>query len=459
VEVIDSFKKVAEGVYSTGNGVHRIGDEQGYLSAYLIETSIGLVQINTVPELFKTYFPVFKKLPVAIFASSPRTNELGDSYTGFEFELWVSRFMDFMNPNRIKFISSEENLKKIYARLEIPMNGNYVNDELGTERSRFVAKRWVDDVFEWVPIQQEMTVGTVKFQYVNDNHLVVYDRKKLVFDSELFPNIILNGKASSFVDEKLKSARLFNGKQDELELIVAGASIGTRPGVTSNFLLSWNNRLAWIDPPARAFEKGIQLGIHLDQVQDFIISHVHEDHIEGFSSILKRKINQNKKLSLVSVPEVYDQLKTIFNPNFGSISEHVDFKSITSPEFKNYHGAAFETRINYHPVHTLGFKVSFNGKKVGISGDILYKKSILDSRLKTGDVSKSDYEKLHPTWFSDCQVLLHDTTVSGDPVHTTLSDVEELATHLPESTQIYGYHAGAPIESNIVRQAKFGDHL
>lgn len=459
MEVIDSFKKMAEGVYSTGNGVHRIGDENGLLSAYLIETSIGLVQINTVPELFKTYFPVFKKLPVVIFAGSPKTNELGDSYTGFEFELWISRFMDFMNPNRIKFISSEENLKQIYSRLEIPMNGNYVNDELGTERSKFVPKRWIDDVFEWCPIRDEMTVGTVKFQYISDSHLVVYDRKKLVFDSELFPNIILNGKASSFVEERLKSARLFTPKQEELELIVAGASIGTRPGVTSNFILCWNNRLVWIDPPAKAFEKGVQLGVNIDQVQDFIISHVHEDHIEGFSSILARKVNQKKKLSLITVPEIFEQVKTIFSPNFGDLNALIDFQNINDPLFSNYHGASFETRVNYHPVHTLGFKVGFNGKKVGISGDILYKKTILESRLKTGDVSTQDYEKLKPEWFSDCNVLLHDTTVSGDPVHTALSDVEELASQLPSSVSVYGYHAGAAIESTTVQQAKFGEHL
>lgn len=460
MDVISSFKKIADGVYTTGNGVYRIGDENGLLSAYLVETSIGLVQVNTVPELFKTYFPVFKKLPVAIFASEPNTNELGDSYTGFEFELWISRFMDFMNPNRIKFISTEENLKKIYGRLEIPMNGNYVKDEYGTERSKFEPKRWVDDVFEWCPIRDEFSLSTLRFQYRENNQLVIFDKKKLVFDSRQYPFISMNGQAGHYVDTILNQVPHFSLPSDQLTLVVAGTGIGTRPGVTSNFLLGWNNRLAWIDPSAKTFDKARQLGIHLDQVNDFIISHVHEDHIEGFSGILSRKINQGKRMSVLTVPEIYQHLRTIFNPNFGNIDDYIDFTDLNNrKQFSDYHGANIEIRTNYHPIHTLGFKFSFNGKKVGISGDILYKNNILESRLKSGDIDKAGYDLLHPTWFSDCNVVLHDTTVSGDPVHTALADVEELASHLPKTTAIYGYHAGAPIESPVVKQAKFGEHL
>lgn len=454
---VATFVKQTDRMFTTGNGVYRIGDESGILAAYLVETSIGLIQINTVPELFKTYFPVLKKLPTAIFASAPVTNQLGDSYTGFEFELWVSRFMDFMNPNRIKFISTEENLRNIYNRLEIPMNGDFIKDDLGTEQAKFVGKRWVDDVFEWCPIKNEFGINNVKFQYLNDHHLVIYDKKKLVFDSELYPNYSANGKSHDYVNEALKRAPEFAANPDELGLIIAGTSIGTRPGVTSNFIFHWNDRVLWMDPPARAFEKGLMLGLNIDRVDDFLISHVHEDHIEGFSGILKRKIENRQKLNLLTTPKVLQQLKTIFSPNFGDFSDHINYVNVHDAKFQNYHGASFQVRTNYHPVSTIGLKVSFNGKTIGVSGDILYKDSILKSRLQTGSISKEEFEQLRPEWFRDCQVLLHDTTVSGDPVHTALKDVEALATKLSASTKILGYHAGAPIESKIVQQANFGD--
>lgn len=454
-----NFTKQAEKIYSAGNGVYRIGDELGMLNAYLLETSIGLVQINTVPELFKTYFPVFKKLPTAIFAGSPVTNEFGDTYTGFEFEMWVSRFMDFMNPNRIKFISTESNLKKIYGRLEIPMNGDFVKDDLGTERSLFVPKRWVDDVFEWCPINKEFSINHVKFVYESEHHLLVYDKNKLLFDSQLYPYFSPNGQPGGYVNEVLKSIPDFKANPETLGLIIAGTSIGTRPGVTSNFIFHWNNQLVWMDPPARAFEKGKLLGVNIDQVTNFLLSHVHEDHIEGFSGILQRKINQKSKLNLLSTPEIYNQLQTIFSPNFGDLTQHVSFTNLLDPSVsRNFHGAKIDVRTNYHPVPTVGFKISFNGKTIGISGDILYKPTILESRLKTGNITKAQYDELHPTWFEDCEILLHDTTVSGDPVHTAITDVEELAGHLRD-TSVYGYHAGAPIESNLVRQANFGDRL
>lgn len=453
---IATFVKQTERMFTTGNGVYRISDESGLLAAYLVETSIGLIQINTVPELFKTYFPILKKLPTAIFASTPITNQLGDTYTGFEFELWVSRFMDFMNPNRIKFISTEDNLKNIYNRLEIPMNGDFVKDELGTDQAKFVNKRWVDDVFEWCPIKNEFAINNVKFQYLNDHHLVVYDKKKLVFDSDIYPNYVANGKSNDYINEQLKKVGEFKPNSDQLGLIVGGVSIGTKQGVTSNFILHWNNRVLWMDPPARAFEKGIQLGINIDQVTDFLISHVHEDHIEGFSGILKRKIDQKEKLTLLTTPKVLQQLKTIFSPNFGDFSDHINFLNILDSKFENYHDAHFEIRTNYHPVATVGLKVSFNGKKIGISGDILYKENILTSRLETGTITKEEFEQLQPEWFKDCQFLFHDTTVSGDPVHTALKDVEFIASKIP-NTKVFGYHAGAPIESKLVQQAVFGE--
>ncbi len=455
-----SFVKQSERMFTTGNGVYRVGDESGLLAAYLVETSIGLIQVNTVPELFKTYFPVLKKLPVAVFASAPVTNQLGDSYTGFEFELWVSRFMDFMNPNRIKFISTEENLRNIYNRLEIPMNGDFVKDDNGTPQAKFVPKRWIDDVYEWCPIKNEFTINNVKFQYLNDHHLVIYDRKKLVFDSELYPNYKSNGHSNDHVEDVLKRIPEFHPVSAGLGMIISGVSIGTKPGVTSNFIFHWNNRLLWIDPPARTFEKGLLLGINIDRVDDFLISHVHEDHIEGFSGILKRKIDKKEKLNLISTPAILKQLKTIFQPNFGDISNFIEFKNILEKsKFDSYHGLKIETRSNYHPVPTLGFKFSYFGKKIGLSGDILYNENILKSRLQTGVITKEEFELLSPEWFADCQHVLHDTTVSGDPVHTALKDVEHLASKLPAGTKVYGYHAGAPIESKFVIQANFGDRL
>jgi ribonuclease BN (tRNA processing enzyme) len=448
-------KKIDGNFYSFANGVYRVSDKQACLCAYLVETSAGLIQVNTVPEFYKTYYPHLKKLPVAVCLNAPVVNQTGDSYTGFEFELWQSRFLDFMNPNKVKFIGSEANLKIIYHRLELTMNGDFVADEAGSPRSKFVTRRWVDDVFEMCPTSEPYKLGDVTIEMNGDEAVKIYDGGRVVFDTAIYPATI--GNAAKVVDSLLHTIQPIAFNPDKLGLIVGGASIGTVPGITSNFIFYYGNRLFWIDPPARVFEKAVLLKVNPDHVTDFIITHCHEDHIEGFSGLLKRKIHQRKKLRLLSTPAIYDQLKIIFNPLFKDITSHIDFVNLEDRAlFKNYFGGKIEIRENYHPVPTIGLKITFNKRTLGISGDILYSKEIINARLKAGVIDKARYDELSSVWFENCDAMLHDTTINHDPVHTAQEDVEELVSRLPH-VKAYGYHASGLIESKHIIAAKSGD--
>jgi hypothetical protein len=452
-------RRISNNFFSFGNGIYRVGGSEMSLCAYLVETSAGIIQVNTVPELFKTYFPHLKKLPIASVVTAPVVNQLGDTQTGYEFELWTARFLDFAKPHRLKFVGDEAHLKTLYHRLELTMNGDFVHDEFGNKQAKFVERRWVDEVFDWQPTTNGYSIGNVTIDLSNPNGIKIFDKSKLVFDGEQYP--VSSGALTGalYVDMLLSQVDPYKFNPDRLGLIVGGNGIGTKPGVTSNFIVFFANRLIWIDPPARCYEKAAQLGINTDYLTDVIITHCHEDHIEGFSGLMQRKIDRKERLSLLSTPPVYEQLKSIFNPFFGDISAHIDFHDLNNrAEFENFHGCRIDIRENYHPIPTFGLKFSYNNRTIGISGDILYSRRLIEARLQNGSIDKAQYDKLSPEWFSDCEILLHDTTLSRDPVHTDLEDLEDLAQEIPH-VKVYGYHFGVRFESAHVTPTQFGDRF
>jgi ribonuclease BN (tRNA processing enzyme) len=409
--------------------------------------------------MFKCYYPHLKKLPVAAIVTEPVVTQLGDTLTGFEFELWTGRFIDFQRPHKIKFIGQEPFLKSLYQRLEITMNGDFIHDDKGNRQTKLVSRRWVDDVFEWRASGSEVQLGNVRIDVSNPQEAKIYDRNKLVFDSTIYPVSTGKDAASLYVDMMLSQIESASVESEEISLIVGGNGIGSKPGVTSNFIVQYGDRTIWIDPPARFHEKAVKLQINPDDVTDYVVTHCHEDHIEGFSALLQRKIERKEQLRLLSIDPVLDQLKEIFNPLFSNIMSHINYSNLADRQiFQNYFGCDIQIRDNYHPVPTIGMKFSYNGRTVAISGDTLYSKQILNARLENGTIDSAQYEILSSKWFSDAELFLHDTTVAKDPVHTDIEDVEDLAKEIPH-VKAYGYHFGVRFESDYVTPTRFGDRL
>ncbi len=217
-------KRVDYNLYAVESGIYRVSGPELSLCAYLVGTSAGLIQINTVPELFKSYFPYLKKLPIAAVVTEPVVTQLGDTLTGFEFELWTSRFIDFQRPHKVKFIGQDPTLKALYRRLELTMNGDFVHDENGQRQAKFVSRQWV--VFEWHSSNGEVEIGNVRVDVTNPKEVKIYDNGTLIFDSALYPTSTGKDAASLYVDMMLSQIEPFQRDEDELGVIVAGNGIG-----------------------------------------------------------------------------------------------------------------------------------------------------------------------------------------------------------------------------------------
>lgn len=216
-----------------------------------------------------------------------------------------------------------------------------------------------------------------------------------------------------------------------MELIIIGSGNGFE-GTSSNFIIRYKDRRIWIDPACRPHEKLAHLNLNWRDITDYIISHNHEDHIEGFTAVLERHIEEGQKLSLLTTSEIYNTLEIQFGDLFNdNMRSYIDFTELDPAKIINYHGAKIETRFNHHivPAGTIGFKISYNGKTLGISGDTKYDEEIN---------KKLDNPKLSADWFADCDLILHEVDFSSpQTIHTTYDELMKLMSKVKGKLLVY----------------------
>ncbi|KAK3582321.1 hypothetical protein CHS0354_023862 [Potamilus streckersoni] len=432
--------------------VYKISKSPRGLAAYLIETSYGVVLINSIPELFKSYFNYLPVHPRIICITSPTVGTYGDNYTGIEFVLWTYKFFNQdRNLEKLKIVGLKENLDTLRKRLSISMKGDFQNDKSGNENSLLVNTNWAEIIVDWVPVENTISLQRLMIRFPDKDSIMIHDGDCCVFNSksELTPTRfsldLVSPKIPTIVNSTIHTSR----NTDALKLTVIGNGVATRSGTTSSFFVEFSDTKILIDIPAYYKEKLDELCINRRSITHYVISHLHEDHVEGFSELIFDFIHSNTKLHLVTAKEIYSGLLTMYQGSFDlDISSFIDFTDIEHPDSSSVFGKLYyETRRNYHPIEALGFKFASHNKLIGISGDTLYDPHLLNCLLENETVTREDYEKLQPSWFQDSSLILHETTIYKDKVHTKLKNLEYLSNQIP-STAVYAYHYSAHSEGN-----------
>ncbi len=212
---------------------------------------------------------------------------------------------------------------------------------------------------------------------------------------------------------------------------VIGSGHGFDPSAdTSGFIIWVNGRGILVDPPVDTTQWLRSHGVDSRLISDLILTHCHADHDAG----TLQKLLEEGRVRLHTPPTIIDSFIRKYRGLVGLVGSQLralfDFIPVTVNEPVNIAGAAFFFRYNFHPVPTLGFSTSFQGKTFAYSGDHLNDAEYLQKLHDEGLISKDRLKDLLDfEWHAD--LILHEAGIP--PIHTPVEaliaqpdDVKEL---------------------------------
>jgi CRP-like cAMP-binding protein/glyoxylase-like metal-dependent hydrolase (beta-lactamase superfamily II) len=205
---------------------------------------------------------------------------------------------------------------------------------------------------------------------------------------------------------------------------VIGSGHGFDPNSdTSGFVIWINGRGVLVDPPVDTTRWMKLHGVDSRLIDDLVLTHCHADHDAG----TLQKLLEEGRVRLHTTPTVIESFVRKYRGVLGLTSGQVwalfDFSPVSIGQPVNIAGASFVFRYNFHPIPTLGFNVSYQGKTVAYSGDHLNDREQLTRFYQEGLFSEQRLEELLDfRW--DADLILHEAGVP--PIHTPVETLSAL---------------------------------
>ena len=384
----------------------------------LISTSRGTVRVGSMPDIAKFLaHHGFREETVVI--PNWEASMAGDNYTGEEFILWQAQVKGGIQK---QYTGNPHNVNQMYRHL-----GETFSFFFDPQRISIIKKRWLNNWFGRQPATPTYVNGPLEVKIHEDN-ILISDHGQTLYDRHEFrPLCDPNQEVNALLSELPRD----NSSRECLEITPIGSGNGFT-GTVSNVVVRFGKYVIWIDPCGYPASTLAQYGIHWDDITHIIITHNHEDHIQGFSAFLKRAEHTGTRIQLLTAKGVYALLKKQFTPLCPALKTLVDVTFLDPRRPLDLGPIRIESRWNHHflPYGTLGFRISAGGKSFGYSGDTKF-----DENINT----ILNREELTPKWFAHCNLVFHEVDFDNPAsVHSHWKQVEALQRAIPG--QVLGYH-------------------
>lgn len=406
------------------NKILKVSDN--FFSVDIIRTSAGNIRIGSGPKISK----LLKKnnlkdnyviLPPFI------VNYAGDNYTGEEFVHWSKIYQNDYTP--ITYIGIKKNIKYLYKRLSKTINYTF-----NKEKTKIIKKARLKKIFKKIVAKYDKTIKLSNDVEViiKPYDILIYEKNKKIYSWTENINYNVINQNIGLIMKKYEPNKYIN----YLEIIALGNGNGFR-GNTSNFIIRYGDRVIWVDVMAEPFLALKKLNLNFRNVTDYFISHIHEDHIEGLSAILKYASDKSYKINLITTRKIFREIKEIFEPlitDFKLIVNHINIiPNVTLPYYHGY----LTVRLNHHVLKsgTLGLKVQFKNNVFALSGDTKY-----DSKLA---LKLKNNPAFDISWYNDSHLIFHEVEFE-DPnnVHTFYTEVQKIIENV--NGKLLVYHNSSP---------------
>lgn len=400
----------------------------------LIKTSRGTVRVGSMPDISK-YLEQYGFREETVVVPDWEGSMCGDNRTGEEFVLWRSQLKTDIGK---KYVGSPDNLERMYGNLDKIFPFFFDPERIG-----IVRKSWLDNWFKKEPASPLYRNNSLEIHCEGGN-ITVRDQGQTIYNrKESLPPVDVN----EAVEEILATVTRDSLRRDDLEITAVGTGNGFT-GTVSSAVVRFGTSVIWIDPCGYPAWNLAEHGIHWDDITHILITHNHEDHIQGFSACLKKAEHTGIPIQLITGRAILNILRKQFKPlcpQFDRLVHFIPLSPVNQP--LQLGELQLDCRWNHHflPYGTLGLKFSGGGKVFGFSGD-----TKLDEKINRILGRK----ELLPQWFERCDLLFHEVDFdSPGSVHTHWKQVEKLQQAV--AARILCYHS-AVLDNGPLPQVKAG---
>jgi CRP-like cAMP-binding protein len=255
-----------------------------------------------------------------------------------------------------------------------------------------------------------------------------------------------NGQSISKRLEMPASRRMTVAVEDALRLPIQFATDRPRFGVTplgtshgfdpdgdlTSFVIWINGRGILVDPSPEALAYLDELGVSPVDVPYVFLTHVHADHDGG----LLEKLLVGSRTTVIASDVVFrsfvEKAQLVTGHDFereGLVHHLAANPGIPVRIDIGGELATLDTRWNFHPIPTNGFKVSVGGRTFGYSADTQYNAGLIRQLRDRGRLSGAQYDALmHFFWTPDgipeVDLLYHEAGIP--PIHTEKEQLQAL---------------------------------
>jgi CRP-like cAMP-binding protein len=269
------------------------------------------------------------------------------------------------------------------------------------------------------------------------------------------------------IPEACRTAVRFATERPRFGVTPLGTSHGFDPiGDVTSFVVWVGGKGILVDPSPEALIHLDRLGVAPVDVPYVFLTHVHADHDGG----LLEKLLGGRRTTVIASDVVYRlllekmRLITGHDVQGRGLVRHVP----ANPGHETVidllgEPVRIDTRWNFHPIPTNGFKLSVHGRTFGYSGDTQYDPGQLGALRQEGRLSADQYEALmHFFWTPDgtptVDLLYHEAGIP--PIHTGLTHLQALPHAVKARTRLVHVADGDVVPGDdIGKPLPFATHV